>query len=203
MSHLAIRGDLERINLELGRLAPLSDAELFDLCARNPELRIERTREGDLIVMTPTGGETSHRNLRIAATLSAWADRDGEGVAFDSSGGFVLANGAMRSPEAAWLRKSRLTELRPEAKKGLLPLCPDFVVELLSPSDRRSELEVKMEEYRDNGALLGWLIDPDARQVVVYRPERPAEVLDQPTRIAGEPELAGLILDLVPIWEGL
>lgn len=166
------------LNLRMGGALRLSDDELFDLCARNRELRIERTAEGDLIVMTPAGGETAHRNAKITAALLMWADHDGTGIAFDSSAGFLLPNGAERSPDAAWVERSRWAALPPEGREKFVPLAPDFVVELRSRSDRLSVLQAKMEEYRDNGVRLGWLLDPEERRVHVYRRRQPVEVLE-------------------------
>ncbi len=121
----------------------------------------------------------------------------------DSSGGYVLPDQAMRAPDASWVLRSRLADISPDRREKFLPLCPDFVVEIKSPSDRLAVLQAKMEEYRDNGARLGWLIDPQARRVHVYRPGREAEVLENPATVAGDPELAGFVLDLEPIWESL
>lgn len=186
-------------NVELGSALRLSDDELFELCGRNPELRIERTSEGDLIVMTPAGGESSHRNARLITALAGWADRDGTGLAFDASAGFLLPNGAMRSPDAAWVERSRWQALEPEQRRKFVPLAPDFVLELRSPSDHLPDLRSKMEEYRACGVRLGWLIDPEERRVHVYRPDRAPEVLEASARLAGDPELLGFILDLQPI----
>ena len=201
MGEIAIRGAEVPFDVRLGGAGRWGDEELFELCSRNPDLRIERTAEGNVVVMTPAGWESSHRNLEIALALGAWAKRDGTGVASDSSGGFLLPNGAMRSPDAAWVLRSRLAEVPPEARRRFLPLCPDFVVELRSPSDSLAELQTKMDEYRANGARLGWLIDPEEQRIYVYRPDRPVEVLDHPTEISGDPELPGFILDLSSIWE--
>lgn len=203
MTLLAISSTPVPLNIELGEALVRSDEELFEFCARNPELRIERTAEGDLIVMTPAGWASGHRSAEIVAALRDWAARDGTGLASDSSAGYVLPDGAMRSPDASWVLRSRLADLTSEAKERFLPLCPDFVVELRSPSDRLPDLQAKMAEYRDNGARLGWLIDPQERRVHVYRPGRPAEVLDAPAEVSGDPELPELVLDLGPIWAPL
>lgn len=201
MTLLAIASTPVPLEVELGERLPRSDEELFEFCARNPELRVERTAQGDLIVMTPAGWASGHRSAEIVRTLTAWAATDGKGWASDSSAGFVLPNGAMRAPDAAWVLRSRLAPLSQETKERFLPLCPDFVVELRSPSDRLPDLQAKMEEYRDNGARLGWLIDPQERRVHVYRPGRPAEVLEDPAEVSGDPELPGLVLDLGPVWQ--
>lgn len=192
-----------RLNLRLGRALGFSDDELFDLCARNRDLRIERTAEGDLIVMTPAGGASDRRNVVVVAALEAWSRRDGNGVAFGPSAGFILPDGAMYGPDAAWILRSRLDALTAEEREKFLPLCPDFVVELRSPSDRLADLHIKMEEYRDNGARLGWLIDPLERRVVVFRPQRPVEVLEDAKEVSGDPELPGLTLDLTSVWAGI
>lgn len=203
MTQIAIASSPVPLKLELGSTLDLSDDELFELCTRNPELRIERTAEGDLVVMTPAGGASGHRNIVIAAALQTWAEWDGTGVAFDSSTGFLLPNGAMRAPDAAWVERTWLAGLSAEAKERFLPLCPDFVVELRSPSDRLPELQEKMEEYRDAGSRLGWLIDPQERSVHVYRREQAVEILDAPDRVSGSPELADFVLDLDPVWAPL
>lgn len=189
------------MNLEMGSELRWSDDALLELCRRNPELRIERTARGDLVVMTPAGGASSRRNARVVAALVDWADEDGTGAVYDSSGGFLLANGAMRAPDAAWVPESRLAGLTIEQREGFLPLCPDFVVEVRSPSDSLPELRAKMAEYLTNGARLGWLLDPLERRVSVYRPGQGVEILDQPAQVSGSPELPGLVLDLQPIWQ--
>jgi len=191
------------VDLDLGTSLGLGDEALFELCRRNPELRIERSSEGDLEVMTPTGGLSSHRNAEILFALMEWAHRDGRGLVFDSSGGFVLPNGAMRSPDAAWVLRSRLDALSPEVKQRFLPLAPDFVVELRSPSDPLEKLQAKMEEYAAQGVRLGWLIDADERRVHLYRGDEAPEVLDDPERLSGEPVLPGFELDLRPVWAGI
>jgi len=203
MTQIAIRSDFVPIELQVGSELRLSDDKLFQLCVQNPELRIERTTQGDLIVMTPVGGESSHRNLRIAAALAIWADEDGTGTAFDSSAGFILPNGAMRSPDASWVKNTRLAELTPEQKRRFIPLCPDLVIELKSPTDRLADLQAKMEEYRDNGARLGWLIHPERKQVWTYRPGADPELFDQPAELAADPDLPGFLLELARVWQQL
>lgn len=202
MTQIAIRSSPAQVplKLDMGSALRLSDSELLELCRRNPELQIERTAEGDLIAMSPAGGETSRRNARLVAALVNWADEDSSGVVYDSSGGFLLPSGAMRAPDAAWVEKTRLVELSAAEREGFLPLCPDFVVELKSPSDSLDDLKAKMDAYLASGARLGWLIDPWERRVHVYRPGEEVEVLDNPRQISGAPELPGLVLDLGPIW---
>lgn len=178
----------------------MTDDEFFGFCQLNRDLRFERTAEGDIVVMAPTGALTGARNIRLAAQVSTWADRDGTGRAFDSSTGFVLPNGATRSPDVAWIQRARLAGLTAEQKEKFLPLCPDFVIELRSPSEALATLQEKMREYVANGTQLGWLIDPVQRHVHVYRADGTVEHLHGPTRLSGEPVLPGFGLDLTPIW---
>lgn len=179
----------------------LSDEQFYEFCQLNREWRIERTTEGDLLFMAPAGGETGYRNILLATALATWALQDGTGVPFDSSTGFTLPNGAIRSPDVAWVKRSRLASLTPEQKRKFLPLCPDFVIELRSPSDNLKTVQDKMREYLDNGTLLGWLIDPVDRRVYVYRPGAAMECLDNPVTVSGDPELPSFVLDLKAIWE--
>ena len=166
----------------------------------NPELRLERTAQGELLVMPPTGGETSKRNFDLIVAIGVWARQDNSGIAFDSSGGFILPNSALRSPDVAWIKRSRLEGLTAEQKRKFIPLCPDFVLELRSPTDSLRALQGKMQEYIDNGAQLGWLIDPEAKRVYVYRPDSPVECLERPAEISADPVLAGFVLDLRTFW---
>lgn len=179
----------------------IGEEQFFEFCQINRDLRIERTAEGDLEIMPPTGGETGNRNFRISLQLGVWMERDGTGVAFDSSTGFRLPNGATRSPDAAWVRREKLAELTAEQKQKFLPLCPDFVVELRSPTDSLPLLQDKMREYLENGVRLGWLLDPAERRVYVYRPGTEVEQLDSASSLPGDPVLSGFVLDLRKIWE--
>jgi Uma2 family endonuclease len=187
--------------IHLRPVIELTDDQFFEFCQINRDLRIERTAEGDLLIMPPEGGETGHRSILLGMFLTQWALQDGTGVTFGSSTGFNLPNGATRAPDAAWVRRSRLATLTTDQKQKFLPLCPDFVVEIRSPSDRLSIAQAKMQEYLDNGAPLGWLIDPQSRHVYVYRPNRPVERLENPATLAGNPILPGFVLDLQKIWE--
>ena len=185
------------LRLNLRPVMELTDERLYVLCQANRELRFERTAQGELLLMAPTAGETGRRNAKLTQHLANWADSDGSGLVFDSSTGFVLPNGAMRSPDAAWLRRSRWESLRPDQKQTFIPLCPDFVIELRSGTDM---LQDKLQEYMQNGVLLGWLIDPPYQRVYVYRPGVPVECLEKGNSISGDPELPGFVLDLGQVW---
>ncbi|AIE72587.1 MULTISPECIES: Uma2 family endonuclease [unclassified Synechocystis] len=178
----------------------LSDEQFYQLCLTNRELRFERNSNGDLVIMSPTGGETSNRNGILILRLGLWAERDGTGIFFDSSGGFRLPNGADRSPDVAWLRRERWESLIPEQQQRFVPLCPDFVIELRSPSDDLKPLREKMQEYQENGARLGWLIDRQTRTVEIYRPSQAVEVVENPESLSGEAVLPEFVLELAPIW---
>jgi Uma2 family endonuclease len=193
--------EIHPVVLKLKPAINLTDDQLFELCQLNRDWRIEYTAQGELIVMPPTGGEASNRNAELTYQVQAWTRRDQAGVAFDSSGGFKLPNGATRSPDAAWVRRSRLAGLTREQKQKFLPLCPDFVIELRSPTDNLQAVLDKMQEYLDNGAQLGWLLDPLTRRVHVYLPQRPPEILDAPNTLSADPLLPGFVLDLRKIWE--
>ena len=183
------------------RLAePLDDDGLFDFCAANKDLRIERTSDGDLIIMPPSGGETGRRNFDLIAQLGAWVRQDATGVGFDSATGFRLSNGALRAPDMAWVTKSRWDTLTKEQQRKFAPLCPDFVVELRSESDLLHDQQAKLDEYIACGARLGWLVDPIGGRVYIYRPGRAVEMLERPLELRGDPELPGLVVDLRPIW---
>ncbi|MBF2079859.1 MAG: Uma2 family endonuclease [Synechococcales cyanobacterium T60_A2020_003] len=173
----------------------LSDDQFYRLCQVNRELRLERTAEGSLVIMPPTGWETGNRNSKLNQRLSNWADANGQGLVFDSSTGFILPNGAIRSPDVAWVRKDRINALQPDPNR-FLPLCPDFAVELRSASDDLSTLQAKMQEYLDNGMQLGWLLNPLDQQVEIYRNGQSVEILQSPTELPGELVLPGFVLNL-------
>ncbi|MDY7014228.1 MAG: Uma2 family endonuclease [Cyanobacteriota bacterium] len=186
--------------LQLSPAIEMTEEQFFAFCQLNRELRIERNARGDVIIMTPTGSESGNRNFSLTVQLGVWVERDGTGIGFDSSAGFTLPNGAVRSPDAAWIRRDRWTALSPEQRAKFAPICPDFVVELRSPSDSLRSLQEKMQEYLDNGALLGWLIDRQNRRVYIYRPQREVEVLDNPSTASGEDTLPNFTLNLQAIW---
>jgi len=171
------------------------------LAVANRDLRLERTATGELIVNPPTGGETGRPNFSLIGQLGVWFEaNDTLGVAFDSSTGFELPNGANRSPDASWVRQDRWDALTSEQREGFIPLCPDFVVELRSKTDSLKKLRAKMQEYRENGARLGWLIDPKNKRVEVYRLGQEVEVLENPSTLYGEAVLPGFALTLKRIW---
>lgn len=174
----------------------LTDEQFFQLCQNNRDLRFERSASGDLIIMPPTGSETGNRNIKLSTQLEIWSSQTDLGLAFDSSTGFKLPNGADRSPDAAWVKKERWDALTTEEKEKFAPLCPDFVVELRSKTDSLSKLQAKMQEYIDNGAKLGWLLDRENQRVEIYRPDRAVEVLSSPQSLSGEDILPGFVLDL-------
>jgi Uma2 family endonuclease len=174
--------------------------QFFEFCQANKELRIERTAQGDCEIMAPTGGTTGWRNSGLTAQLYNWAEREGSGVVFDSSSGFILPNGAIRSPDVSWVKKSRLATLTPEQKQRFLPLCPDFVIELRSPSDNLIALQDKMQEYIENGASLGWLIDTETRQILVFQAQKKLFSLEKPEVLSANEVLMGFELDMQKIW---
>jgi Uma2 family endonuclease len=179
----------------------MSDEEFLAFCRANPELRIEQTAEGELIVMPPAGSETGGQNFTLAGLFFIWVRADGTGKGFDSSAGFTLPNGAKRSPDVSWVRRDRWEALSPEERKRFAPICPDFVVELRSPTDDLEELQAKLEEYLENGAQLGWIIDPLEQQVHIYRPGEPVLCLEDPATVAGDPLLPGFSLGLKEVWD--
>jgi Uma2 family endonuclease len=197
------RASIEVCGDEVREDRPLTDEEFVDFCLKNRKLHIERYTNGKIVIMPPAGMETSNRNNDLSSQLRVWAKRDGRGVSFDSNAEFMLPSGAAFGPDAAWILKSRLASLTKEEKKLFGKLCPDFVIELKSPSDRLSSLKSKMAEWIANGAQLGWLIVPEKRTVSVYRPERPAEELSDINFVDGEGPAGGFRLELADIWEGL
>ncbi len=179
---------------------PMTDDEFSALCAEHPDLFFETTGDGEIIVMPPTYSVTGVRNSRICRQLDAWAEQDGRGFSTDSSTGFVLPNGARRSPDAAWTQKARVAELAPESRERYWHLCPDFVIELQSATDRPRLVREKMQEWMASGVLLGWLIDPELRTVAVYRPAGSVEMVTGADSVTGDGPVAGFKLNLGFIW---
>ncbi len=182
---------------------PMTDVEFFDFCQLYPDFRIERTAEGEVIIMPGTGLETSFRNNELSALLREWARADGRGKAFESNAEFMLASGAALSPDASWIDNTRLATLTREEKRKFTPICPDFVVELTSPSDRLSRVQQKMCEWIENGVQLGWLLDADNRTAYIYRSGCAPETVVEPERLEGEGPVAGFVLELESIWASL
>lgn len=178
----------------------LTDEQFYQLCRDNRDLKFERNVNGDMIIMSPTGGETGYRNAAMTAQLWNWNQQNKRGIIFDSSTGFKLPNGANRSPDASWISLEKWNCLTSEQKQKFLPLSPDFVIELRSPSDNLKSLQEKMKEYINNGTKLGWLINRQDKQVEIYRPEKEIEILDNPQTLSGEDVLSNFVLDLNFIW---
>lgn len=178
----------------------LTDEQFARLCRNNRDLRLEMTAEGKLIIRSPAGSLTGRRNSKLNQRIANWADKDHAGISFDSSTGFILPNGAKRSPDASWIRRERWDALTEEEQEGFAPICPGFVVELRSKDDRLPPLQKKMKEYIANGARLGWLIDPKSKSVYVYQPDQPVEHLQNVATVNGDPVLRGFVLELDEIW---
>jgi Uma2 family endonuclease len=178
----------------------LTAAQFQQLCRDNQDLRLELASNGDLIVMPPTGSRTGQRSFNLNGQLSAWVKTDGTGVAFDSSTGFALPDGAILSPDASWVRRERWDALSEEEQEGFAPLCPDFVIELRSHSNTLKSLQDKMQEYMENGAQLAWLIDPVERRVYIYRTGEEVEMLIDPATVSADPTLKGFVLQLAELW---
>ncbi|HSL54593.1 MAG TPA: Uma2 family endonuclease [Pyrinomonadaceae bacterium] len=174
--------------------------EFEQLCADYRDLRLELTSTGELIVMSGTSLRTGRRNAHLTSQLMVWTEKDATGVCFDSSAMFALLNNARRSPDASWVRGEKWDSLSESQKDSFAPICPDFVVELRSKSDRLPALFNKMSEYIENGASLGWLIDPHKRQVYVYRPDHEVLLLNNPEMVSGDPLLPGFKLNLTKLW---
>ena len=187
------------LTLNLDSIAHLTHEQFRELCRENRDIRLELTAKGELIVMPPTGWESGRRNSNVNADLVIWNRQTKIGSVFDSSTGFILPNGAVRSPDAAWVSTERLIALNPNPE-GFLPLAPDFVIELRSASDRLKTLQDKMQEYIDNGVRLGWLLNPKDRTVEIYRIGQGIEVLQSPTEVSGEDVLPGFVLSLERIF---
>jgi Uma2 family endonuclease len=182
---------------------PFSDDAFVEFCRANPDVRVERTAEGEIVIAPPAGAESSNRSLKVAAQLGRWSEEDGRGEAFDSSAEFMLSDGSALSPDASWVSNTALRRLTREQRKQFLRLCPEFVVEVMSPSDRLGKAKAKMEQWIANGAQLGWLIDGDRKTVYVYRSTQALETHRGIRELAGEGPVEGFVLKLASIWKGL
>ncbi|MBH8555121.1 Uma2 family endonuclease [Nostocaceae cyanobacterium CENA357] len=200
MTTLLIQTENTPLTVNFPFLVQMTSEQFYELCQVNRELRIERSANGEVIIMPPAFSDTGNRNFNIAAQLGNWTEQDGSGIGFDSSTGFTLPNGAMRSPDASWIELERWNALTESQKASFAPICPNFVIELRSASDRLSILQDKMQEYIDNGASLGWLIDRKNRKVYIYRPDQEPEIWDHPEVVSGDPELPGFVLRMTKIW---
>jgi Uma2 family endonuclease len=179
----------------------ISDRALEQLCRENPELKFETDAQGKLIVMSPTGSESGKRNGNLLIQVGIWNRQYKLGVVFDSSTGFKLSNGATRSPDVSWIAIDRWNSLSDQQKRSFAPIDPDFIVELMSPTDNLADLQEKMSEYISCGVKLGWLINPDAKFVEIYRLDRDKEVINNPSSLYGEDLLPGLTVDLDEIFD--
>jgi Uma2 family endonuclease len=190
---------MDSLTLDL-KSTRLTDEQFFELCSANRDIRFERSADGELIIMAPTGGGTGNKNAELGAEFVIWNRQTPLGKVFDSSTGFKLPNGADRSPDVSWVRLDRWDALTEEQKDGFIPLAPDFAVELRSKTDVLKTVQAKMREYIDNGVRLGWLIDAKTQRVEIYRPGQEVEVLESPTNLSGEDVLPGFSLNLRPLW---
>ena len=189
------------LTLHLKPVLELTDQQFEQICRANQDLKFERTAQGELVVISPTGGETGNWNSGLTGQVWFWNQQKKLGKSFDSSTGFKLPNGATRSPDVSWVQQDRWDALTPEQKKKFIPLCPDFVIELRSPTDDLEAARAKMREYLENGTSLGWLINPQDEQVEIYQPGQPIEILSRPVTLSGEPVLSEFTLDLGEIWD--
>ena len=188
------------LKLQISPAIDMTDEQFSFFCQQNKTYRIERTPTGEITIMSPTGSETGNRNFDLIVQLGIWTRQNRTGIGFDSSAGFTLANGAIKSSDAAWVKLKKWNALTPEQQQKFAPICPDFVVELASPRDHLQSLKDKLQKYIDNGIFLGWLINRKNRHVYIYRANREVEYLDNPATLSGEFILPGFVLDLASIW---
>ena len=203
MASLLVNSQRVSLPIDLSSLTMLptmSEAQFYEFCRTNPDLRIERNADGEITIMSPAFADTGNRNFKIAQQVANWSDDDGTGEGFDSSSGFTLPNGATRSPDTSWIQSDRWNALSPEEKTSFAPIVPDFVIELRSSSDTLKSLQEKMQEYIDQGVRLGLLIDRKNRIVHIYRPNLEPELLTNPEFVSCEPELSGFELKMAKIW---
>jgi Uma2 family endonuclease len=191
---------MKAVTINFNSLVKLTDDQFYQLCRNNPDVKFERNAKGEIIVMPPTGGETGNHNFEIAVDFGIWNRQTKLGVCFDSSTCFKLPNGADRSPDVSWIQQARWDALTPQQKEKFPPIAPDFVLELMSPTDTLKETQSKLQEYMDNGVQLGWLINRKTQRVEIYRQGQKVEVLVSPTELSGEEVLPGFVLNLQTIW---
>jgi Uma2 family endonuclease len=188
------------VTINFNAIAQITDDQFYQLCRQNPEVKFERNATGEITVMSPTGGETGNSNAEINADFVIWNRRTKLGVCFDSSTCFKLPSGANRSPDVSWIKQDRWDALTPEEKQKFPPIAPDFVLELMSPTDSLKDAQDKMQEYMDNQVRLGWLINRKTRRVEIYRQGQEKEILECPTELSGEDILPGFVLNLQAVW---
>ena len=191
---------MNTVTIDFNAIIKLTDDQFYQLCRNNPDIKFERNAKGEIIVMPPTGGETGNYNFEIAVDFGIWNRQTKLGVCFDSSTCFKLPNGADRSPDVSWIQQARWDALTPQQKEKFPPISPDFVLELMSPTDSLKETQSKLQEYMDNGVQLGWLINRKTQRVEIYRPGQEVEVLGSPTELSGENILPGFVLNLQTVW---
>jgi Uma2 family endonuclease len=191
---------MNALSIMLDPIIQLTDAQFYQLCQLNPDLKFERSAVGELLIMPPTGGETGKRNATLISRFIVWNEQSQLGEVFDSSTCFKLPNGADRSPDVSWVRRDRWDALTLQEKEKFPPIAPDFVLELMSPSDNLKAAQTKMQEYMNNGVKLGWLINRQNRTIEVYRLDRPVEILQSPATLSGEDVLLGFRIDLKFVW---
>jgi len=192
---------MNAVTVNLNPVIQLTDDQFYQLCRANPDVKFERNAKGALIIMPPTGGETGNLNVEIATEFVLWNRQAQLGKVFDSSTCFKLPNGADRSPDVSWIKQDRWDTLTPEQKAKFPPIAPDFVLELMSPTDSLRTTQNKMQEYMENGVRLGWLINPNTHSAEIYRQGQSVEFLQSPLKLLGEDILPGFALNLQLLWK--
>ncbi|MDF5724654.1 MAG: Uma2 family endonuclease [Rhizonema sp. PD37] len=191
---------MNAFTIDLSSVIKLTDDQFYELCQKNSDIKFERNAQGEIIIMPPTGGETGNCNAEITTDFAIWNRQTQLGKVFDSSTGFKLPNGADRSPDVAWIKQERWDALTPAQKEKFPPIAPDFVLELMSPTDTLQKTQEKMQEYMENQVKLSWLIDRKTRRVEIYRQGKEVEVLESPTELSGEDVLPGFVLKMQIVW---
>jgi Uma2 family endonuclease len=192
---------MSAIAINLNSITKLTDEQFERLCGDNPDVRLERNARGELIAMPPTGGETGKRNANLTFQFYLWNQQNKLGEVFDSSTGYLLSNSAIRSPDVSWIKQERWDALTLQQKEKYIPIPPDFVLELISPSDTLTEIRGKMQEYMENQVRLGWLINPKTQQVEIYRVRQEIEIIQSPLTLSGEDVLPSFVLNLQTVWQ--
>jgi Uma2 family endonuclease len=193
---------MEAITLQIPRrLDVFSDDELYDFCAANPELRIERDENGQIIIMPPTGLESSFTNGELFGEVRNWNRQNKAGRTSESNGGYKLPDTSMRAPDVGWVSNERLATVTAEQLRKFAPVTPDFVIEVRSESDSLSELKTKMEKWLANGVRLGWLVDPQEQTTTIYRPNLDIQEVPFDQTLSGEDVLVGFTLNVKEVLE--